>query len=95
MNSFYPDLLWLLAVISTVTITHLTSFWFLKIFSPLQSSAILHPDHFLIMILYLWCQTRLPSGLLFVISIDVLANAIRNKNMIKGIKVGEKEIKTS
>ena len=35
------------------------------------------------------------SGLLFVIGIEVLANAIRNENMIKGIKVGEKEIKTS
>ena len=35
------------------------------------------------------------SGLLFVIGIEVLANAIRNKNTIKGIKVGEKEIKTS
>ena len=35
------------------------------------------------------------SGLLFGISIEVLANAIRNKNTIKGIKVGDKEIKTS
>ena len=35
------------------------------------------------------------SGLLFVIGIEVLANAIRNKNTIKGIKVGDKEIKTS
>ena len=35
------------------------------------------------------------SGLLFVIGIEVLANAIRNKGTIKGIKVGEKEIKTS
>ena len=35
------------------------------------------------------------SGLLFVMGIEVLANAIRNKNTIKGIKVGAKEIKTS
>jgi len=35
------------------------------------------------------------SGLLFVIGIDVLANALRNKNTIYGIKVGEKEIKAS
>jgi len=35
------------------------------------------------------------SRLLFVIGIEVLANAIRNKNMIKGFKVGEKEIKAS
>ena len=31
------------------------------------------------------------SGLLFVIGIEVLANAIRNKNTIKGIKVRDKE----
>jgi len=30
-----------------------------------------------------------------VIGIEVLGNAIRNKNTIKGIKVGEKEIKAS
>ena len=42
------------------------------------------------------CQTRLSlSGLLFGIGIEVLANAIRNKNTIKGIKLGDKEIKTS
>ena len=35
------------------------------------------------------------SGLLFVIGIEVLANAIRNKNTINGIKVGEVEIKAS
>ena len=35
------------------------------------------------------------SGLLFVIGIEVLANAIRNESTIKGIKVGEKEIKVS
>ena len=35
------------------------------------------------------------SGLLFVIGIEVLANAIKNKTTIKGIKVGEKEIKVS
>jgi len=35
------------------------------------------------------------SGLRFVIGIEVLGNAIRNKNTIKGIKVGEKEIKAS
>ena len=35
------------------------------------------------------------SGLLFVIAIEVLANAIRNESTIKGIKVGEKEIKVS
>jgi len=35
------------------------------------------------------------SGLLLVIGIEVLANAIRNENRIKGIKVGEKEIKAS
>ena len=40
------------------------------------------------------CQTRLPlSRLFFVIGIEVFADAIRNKNMIKVIKVGEKEIK--
>ena len=33
------------------------------------------------------------SGLPFVIGIEVLTNAIRNKNTIKGIKVGGKEIK--
>jgi len=33
------------------------------------------------------------SGVLFVIGIEVLASAIRNENMIKGMKVGEKEIK--
>ena len=42
------------------------------------------------------CQTRLPlSRLFFVIGIEVFADAIRNKNMIKVIKVGEKEIKAS
>ena len=30
-----------------------------------------------------------------MVGIEVLANAIRNKNTIKGIKVGDKEIKTS
>jgi len=35
------------------------------------------------------------SGLLFVIGIEVLTNAIRNKNTINGLKVGEKEIKVS
>ena len=35
------------------------------------------------------------SGLLFVIGIEVLANAIKSKTTIKGIKVGEKEIKVS
>ena len=30
-----------------------------------------------------------------MIGMEVLANAIRNKNTIKGIKVGAKEIKTS
>ena len=30
-----------------------------------------------------------------MIGVEVLANAIRNKNTIKEIKVGEKEIKTS
>ena len=35
------------------------------------------------------------SGLLFVIGIEVLANAIKSKSTIKGIKVGEKEIKVS
>jgi len=35
------------------------------------------------------------SGLLFAIGIEVLANAIRNKTTIKGIKVGQKEIKAS
>ena len=35
------------------------------------------------------------SRLLFVIGIEVLTNAIRNKNTIKGIKVGDKEIRTS
>jgi len=40
-------------------------------------------------------QGCLLSGLLFVIGIEVFANAIRNENMIKGIKVGEKEIKAS
>ena len=33
--------------------------------------------------------------MLFGIGNEVLANAIRNKNTIKGIKVGDKEIKTS
>ena len=35
------------------------------------------------------------SGLLFVIGIENLANAIRNKNTINEIKVSEKEIKAS
>ena len=35
------------------------------------------------------------SGLLFVIGIEVLVNAIKSKTTIKGIKVGEKEIKVS
>ena len=35
------------------------------------------------------------SGLLFVIGIEVLANAIKSKTTIKGIKVGEEEIKVS
>ena len=35
------------------------------------------------------------SGLLFVIGIEILARAIKNDAGIKGIKVGEKEIKVS
>ena len=35
------------------------------------------------------------SSLLFIIGIEVLANAIRNESTIKGIMVGEKEIKVS
>ena len=35
------------------------------------------------------------SGLLFVIGIEILARAIKNDASIKGIKVGEKEIKVS
>ena len=35
------------------------------------------------------------SGLLFVISIEILAKAIKNYASIKAIKVGEKEIKVS
>ena len=35
------------------------------------------------------------SGLLFVIGIEVLATAIKNKATIKGIKVDQKEIKVS
>ena len=35
------------------------------------------------------------SGLLFVIAIEVLINAIQNKATIKGIKVDQKEIKVS
>ena len=35
------------------------------------------------------------SGLLFVIGIEILARAIKNDPAIKGITVGEKEIKVS
>ena len=35
------------------------------------------------------------SGLLFVIGIEIVARAIKNDAGIKGIKVGEKEIKVS
>ena len=35
------------------------------------------------------------SELLFVIGIEVLVNVIKSKSTIKGIKVGEKEIKVS
>ena len=35
------------------------------------------------------------SGLLFVIGIEILAKAIKNDTAIKGIHVGEKEIKVS
>ena len=35
------------------------------------------------------------SGLLFVIGIEILARAIKNDTAIKGINVGEKEIKVS
>ena len=35
------------------------------------------------------------SGLLFLIGIKVLANTIRNKNTMKGIRVSDKEIKAS
>ena len=35
------------------------------------------------------------SGLLFVIGIEILARAIKNDTGIKGIKVGEREIKVS
>ena len=35
------------------------------------------------------------SGLLFVIGIEILARAIKNDTTIKGIHVGEKEIKVS
>ena len=40
-------------------------------------------------------QGCLLSGLLFITGIEVLVNAIRNKGTMKGIKVGEKEIKAS
>ena len=40
-------------------------------------------------------QGCLLSGLLFVTAIEVLANAIKNKATIKGIKVDQKEIKVS